>query len=138
MVHALELARWHLARGGTLVLIQPLRSKRPFIAVKTGRRRQEVGFLVNPVFEPIITAAEAAIDSIVDRKVVVPAGKTEKSFAVELTSLRQLDAYLYGGVRPPRFAPGGRRRLEELWRARTQGARIEVTEFMTVMAFRPA
>src|SRR5215510_6978732 len=100
MVHALEVARWHLAPGGTMVLIQPLRSKRPFIAVKTHGRRREVGSLLNAVFDPIITAAEAAIASVVERKVVVPVGKTDESFRVELSSLRQMDAYLYGGVRP--------------------------------------
>lgn len=138
MVHALERARRHLGPNGVLVLIQPRRAMRPFIALTAPGQRQAVGSLINPIFEPIITAAEAAVHNVLDRQLVVPIGKTNQTYRVTLANPSQLDAYLHTNTTPPRFPPGGRRRFLDLWSSRPPGARIQVTEFMTVMAFRIA
>ena len=66
MVHALERAREHLRPEGVLVLLQPHQWKRPFIAVTSGREREPVTALVNPVFQPLINAAMAAIQTVID------------------------------------------------------------------------
>lgn len=110
--------------------------KRSFIALIGFRRRQPVGALINPVFEPLITAAEAAIDTVVERRLVAHMGKTNHHYRVRLASLAVLDRYLHLGQRPPRFPPGGRKRLQRLWASLAPGAEIEVTEFMAVIGLR--
>jgi hypothetical protein len=57
-------------------------------------------------------------------------------FRVRLASPAELRRYLHIGQRPPRFPAGGRERFEALWRRRPEGARIEVTESLTVVALR--
>ncbi len=136
MVHALERARQHLVPGGVLVCVQPRRIKRPFIAVTSPGRRQPVGALVNPVFEPLISAAEAAIKTVVDDGRFVLIGKSNHQFRVPLASPGELHRYLHMGQRPPRFPAGGRKRLQALWSTRPAGARIEVTEYLAVIALR--
>lgn len=136
MVHALERARQHLQPKGMLVLIQPHQLKRPFIAITGTRKRQPVAGLVNPVFQPVINSAMAAIQGVVDNDRFDLIGTTHHQFRVHLASLAALDRYLHLGQRPPRFPAGGRQRLESLWRRRRQGARIEVTEFLTIITMR--
>jgi len=46
--------------------------------------------------------------------------------------------YLHQGTRPPTFPAAGRQRFDALWRSRPEAARIELTEFWTVHAFRCA
>ncbi len=138
MVHALERARHHLVPDGVIVCIQPRRIKRPFIAVTAPGLRQPVGALVNPVFEPLISAAEAAIQTVVEERRFALIGTTNHQFRVRLASCAELRRYLHLGVRPPRFPAGGRQRLEAQWRSRPEGARIEVTEFLAVIALRSA
>jgi hypothetical protein len=138
MVHALRRARQHLARGGALVCLQPHRVKRPSIAVVAQGRRQPVASLINPVFQPLIDSAEAAIDTVASEGLFVPIGKKNHKFRVRLANPNQLNDYLHTGQWPPRFPAGDRRRLEIFWKSRTAGAQIEVTEFMTIIALRAA
>jgi hypothetical protein len=133
MVHALERARQYLRPNSKLVLIQPHQWKRPFIAVSSGRRRQPVGALINSEFQPRINAAMAAIRAMVDERRFAHMGTSHHQFKVHLGSPTELRRYLHLGQRPPRFPAGGRRRLQDLWRTRPDGARIEVTEFLTVI-----
>ncbi len=137
MVHALERARQHLVPDGVLVCIQPRRIKRPFITVTSPGLRQPVGALVNPVSEPLISAAEAAIQKVVEERRFVLIGKSNRQFRVRLESPGELRRYIHLGQRPPRFPAGGRQRLQALWRTRPEGARIEVTEYLAVIALRP-
>lgn len=136
MVHALRRARQHLTRDGALICIQPHRLKRPFIAVLVDRHRWPVVSLVNPVFQPLIDSADAAIDTVVSEGLFVVIGRKNHQFRVRLGNPNQLDRYLHTGQRPPRFPAGGRLRLETLWKSRTTGAQIEVTEFMAIIALR--
>jgi len=136
MVHALERARQHLVPGGVLVCIQPRRMKRPFIAVTAPGQRQPVGALVNSVVEALISAAEAAIQTVVERRQFAPIGKSHQQFRVRLANPGELHRYLHLGQRPPRFPAGGRQRLQALWSNRPEGARIEVTEYLSVIALR--
>jgi hypothetical protein len=48
-----------------------------------------------------------------------------------------LRRYLHLSQRPPRFPSGGRQRLSDLWMKRSPSARLEVTEFFTVIGLRP-
>jgi hypothetical protein len=137
MVHALERARQHLANDGVLVLIQLHQLKRPFIAITAPRqKRRPVAALVNPVFQPLINSAVAAIQTVIDERHFERIGTSHHRFRVWLGSPAELDRYLHQGQRPPRFPAGGRRRLLDLWRRRPAGARIEVTEFLTVIGLR--
>jgi len=136
MVHALERARQHLVPGGVLVCIQPRRIKRPFIAITAPGQRQPVGALVNPVFEPLISAAEAAIQAVVQEQQFALIGKTHRQFRVRLAGPSELRRYLHLGLLPSRFPAGGRQLLQAQWRSRPAGARIEVTEFLAVIALR--
>src|SRR5438874_2056507 len=136
MVHALERARQHLVPGGALVFVQPRRLKRPSIAITARGQRWPVAALISPVFEPLISAAETAIDSLVAQRPFVLIGKKTHQFRVRLANPSQLDRYLHTGQRPPRFPAGGRSRLQALWKSRISGAQIEVTEYMAVIAMR--
>ena len=137
MVHALERAGGHLEPDGVLVLIQPHQWKRQFIAITGSRKREPVAALVNPVFQPFINAAMAAIQTVVEKRRFTLIGSSHHQFRVHLTSQSELRRYLHLGQRPSRFAAGGRQRLNALWGKRRQGARIEVTEFLTVIGLRP-
>ena len=136
MVHALERSRQHLVPGGVLICIQPHRWKRPFIAVTAPGRRQPVGALINNAFEPLISSADDAIRTVVEGRRFALIGKSHHRFRVQLGSLAELHQYFHQGQRPPRFPSGSRQRLHALWRARPNGARIEVTEFLSVIALR--
>ncbi len=138
MVHALERARQHLRADGVLVLIQPRQWKRPFIAITASQKRQPVSALVNPVFQPLINAAMAAIQTVIDERRFALIGTSHHQFRVRLASPAELRRYLHLGQRPPRFPAGGKQRLHDLWRSRPAGARIEVTEFLTVIGLRSA
>ena len=136
MVHALERARRHLASDGVLICIQPHRTKRPFIAVRASRHREPICALRNPVFQPLLDSANAAIQTILDERLVSLIRAEDHQFRVRIANPSQLRLYISGGPRPPRFPAGGRKRLLEVWRSRPQGAWIEVTEYMTVVGLR--
>lgn len=136
MVHALDRARQYLRPNSKLVLIQPHQWKRPFIAVSSVRRRQPVGALINTEFQPRINSAIAAIRAVVDGGRFALIGRSDHRFTVRLASLAELRRYLHLGQRPPRFPAGSRQRLQAQWSSRPKGARIEVTEYLTVIALR--
>jgi hypothetical protein len=126
-----------LVSDGVLVLIQPRQSKRPFIAITAPRtKRQPVAALVNPIFQPLIDAAVAAIQTVLDAGRFALIGTSHHQFRVRLASPADLHRYLHLSQRPPRFPAGGRHQLQDLWRTRPAGARIEVTEFVTVIGLR--
>ena len=122
--------------GGVLICIQPRRLKRPFIAVRAPGQRQPVASLINPASERLLSAAEAAIETVVAKRLLVRIGKKNHQFRVRLANPTELDRYLHTGQRPPRFPAGGRSRLQALWKSRRPGAQIEVTEYMVVIAMR--
>jgi hypothetical protein len=138
MVHALERARQVLLPNGTVVLIQPHQTKRPFVAITSGRRRHPVAALVNPDFQPRINAAVAAIRKVIDRGLFSHLGTSHHQFRVHLASPAELRQYVHLAPNPSRFPPGGRLRFNDLWRSRTEGVRIEVTEYITVIGLRVA
>ena len=136
MVHALERARRHLASDGVLICIQPHRTRRPIIAVRAAGHRDPICELINPVFQPLIDTANAAMATILDRGLVSMIRAEHHQFRVRIASPTQLRLYISGGRRPPRFPSGGRQRLLEAWRSRPKGAWIEVTESLTVIGMR--
>jgi hypothetical protein len=124
--------------NGTLVLIQPHQTKRPFIAIRSERRRQPVAALVNPIFQPRINAAVAAIRTVIDGGRFSHLGTSHHQFRVHLANPADLRRYLHLAPNPSRFPAGGRQLSNDLWRRKTEGARIEVTEFLTVIGLRVA
>lgn len=119
-----------------MVLIQPHRSRRPDIAIASTRRRQPVVALINPVFKPLIEGANAAIDTVVAQRLFERMATSHHQFSVRLQNPTEMQRYFSGGIRPPRFPAGGRQLFQALWRSRTDGAQIEVTEFLTVISLR--
>jgi hypothetical protein len=136
MVHALELARRKLVPGGALVCIQPHATKRGSVAITALALRQPVSDFVNPAFQPRITAAMAAIGSMVEQRRLALVGTTSHRYRVRVASLAALRRYMHLAANPPRFPAGGAKRLRAMWRARPEGARIEVSEFFTIVALR--
>ena len=136
MVHALERARQVMLPNGALVLIQPHQTKRPLVAVTSGRRRQPVAALVNPTFQLRLNAAVSAIQTVIDGGLFSHLGTSHHQFRVHLASPDELRQYVHLAPTPPRFPAGGRQRLNDLWRIRTEAARIEVTESFTVIGLR--
>jgi hypothetical protein len=136
MVHALQRARRHLRAGGAMVVIQPDQWKRPSIALSAPQGRQPVAALINPAFQTAINAAVAAIETSVERGLFVKVSNSNHRFRVRLSSLAELHRYLRQGQRPPRFPPGGRKRLRDLWRRRPPDTQVEVTEFFTIIGLR--
>jgi hypothetical protein len=136
MVHALERARQALLPNSPLVLIQPHRTRRPLVAITSGLRRHPVAALVNSTFQPRLDAAVSAIRTVIDRGHFSQVGTSHHQFRVHLASPADLRRYVHLAPTPSRFPPGGRQRLIDLWRSRTEGARIEVTESFTVFGLR--
>ena len=136
MVHALERVRQVLLPSSPLVLIQPHQTKRPLVAITAGRRREPVARLVHPAFPPLIDAAMSAIRTVIDEGCFSQLGTSHHQFRVPIANPADLRRYVHLYQRPPRLTAGGRQRLIDLWRSRTEGARIEVTEFFTVIGLR--
>jgi hypothetical protein len=136
MVHALERARQALLPGSPLVLIQPHQTRRPLVAIVSRRRRQPIGRLVHPAFPPLINAAMSAIGTVIDDRRFSHLGTSHHQFRVQLEDPADLRRYVHLYQRPPRLTAGGRQLLNDLWRTRTAGAQIEVTEFFTVIGLR--
>jgi len=136
MVHALRRARRYVKRNGHVILVQPHQQRRPDVAIATRTSRQPVAALINPVFQPLIDNAVASIRTVVDERRFTPVSTSNHQFRVQLPNTHQMDAYFRGGIRPPRFPPGGRRRLHEMWKARAEGAQIEITEHMTLIVMK--
>jgi hypothetical protein len=124
--------------NGPLVLIQPHQTKRPFVAITSGRRRQPVAALVNSEFQPRINAAMSAIQTVIDERRFSHLGTSHHQFRVHLANPAELRRYLHLAPTPSRFPAGGRQRLNHLWRTGTEGAQIDVTEYLTVIGLRAA
>jgi len=137
MVHALQRAGRRLRPGGTLVSIRPHRTWRPAIAITAQGRRFLVARLVNPSFDRNLRYAEAALDRVVRDGWFRLAGFVPARYRAYLDRPSQVRTYLELINPPrPRFPPGGRARLDELWRSAPPDARIEVTESLVVTALR--
>jgi len=137
MVHALRRAGAYLRSGGMLVSIRPHRTWRPSIAIVVGRRRLPVVTLLNPTFEVNLAAADLALERVVEEGVFALAGVRSARFRSYLDGPSQMRTYLELINPPrPRFPPGGRARLYEMWGSAPRGARIEVTESLVVNALR--
>ena len=137
MVHALRRAAGRLRAGGTLISIRPHPSQRPLVAIVTDRRRLPVATLLETAFERNLDAAESALRRVVEEGDFSLAGVRSARFRTYLERPSQMRTYLELIYPPrPRFPPGGRARLYEMWGAAPLGARIEVTESLILNALR--
>jgi hypothetical protein len=137
MVHALQRAAGRLRAGGTLISIRPHPTRRPSVAIVTGKRRLPVTTLLETTFEPNLDAAEAALRRVVEEGGFKPAGVRSAQFRTSLERPSQMRTYLELIYPPrPRFPRGGRARLYEMWERAPQHARIEVTESLILNALR--
>jgi hypothetical protein len=136
MVMALQRARGILRPGGMLVSLTPHWTKRPAIAVVSPNRREPVASLINSEFTPRISAAKTSLQRVVQDGQFTLIGTIHPSYRLRLTGLAELERYIHLSATPSRFPPGGRRRLQSLWRSRPPGAHIEVTEWMVIKALR--
>ena len=137
MVHALRRAAGRLHAGGTLISIRPHPTRRPLVAIVTGRRRLPVATLLETAFERNLDAAESALRQVVDEGGFNLAGVRSARFRTYLERPSQMRTYLELIYPPrPRFPRGGRARLYEMWDAAPRGARIEVTESLILNALR--
>jgi hypothetical protein len=135
MVHALRRAGSYLRRGGTLISIRPHRTWRPSIAIVAGRSRLPVATLLNTAFERNLDAAESALDRVVAEGSFSAAGVRYARYRIYVARPSQMRTYLESINPPrPRFPRGARARLDEMWDSAPRGARIEVTESLTVNA----
>src|SRR5438132_4631730 len=128
MVHALRRAAGRLHAGGTLISIRPHPTRRPLVAIVTGRRRLPVATLLETAFERNLDAAESALRQVVDEGGFNLAGVRSARFRTYLERPSQMRTYLEL-IYPPRlrFLPGGRSTLYVMWDAAPGGSRIEVT-----------
>jgi hypothetical protein len=137
MVHALRRAGSYLRRGGTLISIRPHRTWRPSIAIVAGRLRIPVATLLNTAFEVNLSAAESALERVVDEGSFTLAGVRSARYRIYLARPSQIRTYLELINPPrPRFPRDGRARLEAMWNSAPRGARIEVTESLIVNGLR--
>jgi hypothetical protein len=137
MVHALRRAGSYLRRGGTLISIRPHRTWRPSIAIVARRSRVPVATLLNTAFEVNLSAAESALERVVDEGWFTLAGVRAARYRIYLDRPSQIRTYLELINPPrPRFPRGGRARLEAMWNSAPGGARIEVTESLIVNGLR--
>jgi hypothetical protein len=137
MVHALRRAGGYLRRGGMLISIRPHRTWRPSVAIVAGQQRLPVATLLNPAFEVNLEAADSALERVVDEGSFTLSGVRSARYRSYLTRPSQVRTYLELINPPrPRFPPGRRARLFEMWNSAPQGARIEVTESLIVNALR--
>jgi hypothetical protein len=120
-----------------LISIRPHRTWRPSIAIVAGQRRQPVATLLNPIFERNLEAADLALKRVVDEGSFTFAGVRSARYRTYLARPSQVRTYLELINPPrPRFPPGARARLYEMWNSAPRGARIEVTESLIVNALR--
>jgi hypothetical protein len=90
---------------------------------------------LNPIFEQNLAAADLALERVVDEGSFSIAGVRSARYRTYLTRPSQVRTYLELINPPrPRFPPGRRARLFEMWNSAPRGARIEVTESLIVNA----
>ena len=137
MVHALRRAAGRLRAGAMLISIRPHPTRRPSVAIVTGLRRLPVATLLETAFERNLDAAESALRQVVEEGAFHFAGVRSAQFRTYLERPSQMRTYLELIYPPrPRFPPGGRARLSQMWDAAPRGARIEVTESLILNALR--
>ena len=136
MVHALRRAGQRLRSGGSLISIRPHETQLPLVSIITPSRRMPVARLPTPGFDDRQSAADAALERVVAERRFALTGIRNHRYRSLLDSPSQLRTYLELINPPrPRFPPGGRAHLLELWRSRPPAARIEIAEWivMTVL-----
>ena len=137
MVHALRRAGQRLRSGGSLISIRPHRTWLPVVSIITPSRRVPVARLDTPGFDTRQSAAEAALARVVQEGGFTLAGIRNQRYRARLDNLSQLRTYLELINPPrPRFPPGRRARLLELWASRPRGSYIEIAEGIVVTALR--
>ena len=135
MVHALQRAGLRLGSGGMLISIRPHRTMRPAIAVVARGRRRPVTELLNAPFESNLEAADAALKRVVDEGWFTRSGTRGARWRTYLDRPSRMRTYLELITPPrPRFPPGARAQLEEIWTSMLPGARIEITEPLVMTA----
>jgi hypothetical protein len=123
--------------GGSLISIRPHRTWRPSVAVITPAGRVPIAQLNNSAFDRRLSSAEAALARVVSDGRFTLAGIRNHRYHVHLDNLSQLRTYLELISPPrPRFPPGRRAQLLEIWRSRPRGAKIEVAESIVLTALR--
>jgi hypothetical protein len=123
--------------GGSLISIRPHRTWRPEIAIITPAGRVPIAQLNNSAFDRRLSSAEAALARVVADGRFTLAGVRNHRYHVHLDNLSQLRTYLELISPPrPRFPPGRRAHLLEIWRSRPRGSRIEIAESIVVTALR--
>ena len=125
-----------MKRGGIAVVIQPHQYKRAHVSIASARKRQPVTATINPAFQPLINAANEAIQTVIDERLFRWVATSHHSHSVRLENPTALHDFFHQGQRPPRFPRGGRKRFEALWKSRPANAQIEVTEFLTIISLR--
>jgi hypothetical protein len=123
--------------GGTLISIRPHRTLLPMVSIITPSRRVPVARLITSGFDIRQSAAEAALARVVEEGRFTLAGIRHHGFRARLDNLSQLRTYLELISPPrPRFPPGRRAHLVELWGSRPRGSQIEIAESLVVTALR--
>lgn len=137
MVHALRRAGQRLQPGGSLISIRPHRTSRPEVSILTPSGRIRVARLSNAGFDTRLAAAEAALARVVDEGHFTRAGSREHRYRARLYNLSQLRTYLELINPPrPRFPPGRRAQLVQLWASRPRRSKIEIAESLVVTGLR--
>ena len=96
-----------------------------------------VARLTTPGFVNRQSAAEAALERVVAEGRFALAGIRNHRYRARLENPSQLRTYLELIIPPrPRFPPGRRAQLLELWRSRPRGSKIEIAEWILVTALR--
>ena len=137
MVHALRRAGQRMQPGGCLISIRPHRTWRPVVSILTPARRLPVARLINSAFDRRLSAAESALARVISEGDFTLAGIRNHRYRSRLDNPSQLRAYLELIAPPrPRFPPGRRAHLLELWRSRPSGSHIEIAESIVLTALR--
>ena len=137
MVNALQRAGLRLRAGGVLISIRPHRIWQPSLAVVSRDRRLPVTELLTGTFESNLDSAEAALERVVNDGWFTFVGVRSARWRTYLERPSQMRTYLELITPPrPRFPPGARAHLNELWASMPRGARIEITEPLVMTALR--
>jgi hypothetical protein len=107
------------------------------VSIITPSRRIPVAGLTNFGFDSRLSAAEAALARVVNEGQFTLAGIGNHRYRTRLDNLSQLRTYLELIAPPrPRFPPGRRAQLLDLWNSSPRGSSIEIAESLEVTALR--
>src|SRR5256885_193251 len=135
MVHALQRAGQRLRSGGSLISIRPHETQLPLVSIITPSRRIPVARLPAPGLEDREWAAEAALERVLAEGRFALAGIRNGRYRSLLDNPTERRTYLELINPPrPRFPPGRRAHLLDLWRLRPRGSRIEIAEWIVMTA----